>query len=740
MSASNAPGGHTGIFAAAPGRTEVPAQAASDLLSRFARAIQRATIYPTGHPATRVATAPFVDTLTVLLRGFPQVVIGVTTDHMFVGTSTEDAVPHDMPWLSSRLSALDIATIRFDSALSVEDVEGLIGWIASTEDAPDTEPPRFAGCQVTKIDYAATRFSERAADTSRLTPEEVAWRSISRALLADWSEASDDEAPETAALPTVLASHVRRVIDLREGTGVTDLTTKLVGLNGQLAALPEDVRATVKSRLSEFVSALSPELRGQLLTVAPTNDSERLQFLTQMLDHLPRALVLEVINGVELVRGGTSHQFLSMMLKLTTVAASDAHLAEALELRYAGAGVPPDAVYLEPPRVRQLLEEVLSQQPGDRHDTNPEDYQARLDQLSTAPVERYEFVLEEARYLPSDDPAAASAHVGRIALMLLQAGSDDERQAACLDRLRQELPKYLSSGELELLADAAVQLVALSLREAPELAERANDALQFFTAPDTVRAVLHALVHSEDDPPAWLMMLARAGQHDFAEALFDLLGSAPDPHLRSRAAAILPALDFEVVRNAMTTVYRRRPASAKALLSTTFESTGLPLVVDVSHVFLGDRDVAVRLEAYRLLFAGQLSSARMDAVLRKAFDDEDLSVVDLALDEVQHLPPAVGVRPLARFLDSISPAHLEKQLHRAVQLLAAFRTDESRAALIDGLADRHRRLDAPSRRVSRTIASVLERNGTDAAVEAARAWRKSPAGMLSRVVGDGGDA
>jgi hypothetical protein len=199
---SNAPTGHTGFVAAPTERSDVPAQAANDLLTRFARAIQRATIYPTGHPATRVATAPLVDTLTVLLRGFPQVIVGVTTDHMFVGTGTEDAVAHEMPWLSARLSALDIATIRFDSALSVADVEGLIGWIASAEDAPATEPPRFAGCQVTKIDYAATRFSERAVDTSRLRPEEVAWRSISRALLADWSPAEDGEEPDTAAVPS----------------------------------------------------------------------------------------------------------------------------------------------------------------------------------------------------------------------------------------------------------------------------------------------------------------------------------------------------------------------------------------------------------------------------------------------------------------------------------------------------------------------------------------------------------
>ena len=738
MRANHGTGTHPVLHADPTGGTEVPIQAARDLLARFARAIQRATIYPDGHPATRVATAPLVDTLNVLLRVFPQIIIGVTTERLFVGTTRDDAQPHESSWLSARLSALDIATVGFDRALSAEDVAGVVAWIARAGDATSSataEPPTLTGCQVTKIDFSATRFRDAALDPDQCGREQVAWRTISRALLRDWGdeEAASHEAGELADL-------VLRDIDRQEGTGIGELTTRLVGLTRQLDALPDGVRGSIKGRLAELVAALSPELRGQLLTASPTQSPEKLEMLAELLDRLPRPLVLEVIEGLDLARGRTSHQFLSLMLKLTTVSAADARLAEALEGKCAAAGIPRDIVYVEAPRARLLLEELLTPRAGDVAGVNPIEYQDQLERMSVSESRPSEYAIDPAHHLDPQDPSVLSAQLDRIAILLLNTGGEDVQDVACIERLRAQLPQHLENGDLQLIADAAVQFAALSAKAAPVVAERAAACLEFFVEPPTVRAALRALLQGPEEPSPSLVILARAGQSVFAEAALGLLSRASDPAIQQRVAAILPVLDFDVLRPAVLSVYRRQLDLARVLLPAMASSTGLPLVADVSYIFLADRDPAVRLEAYRLLFGSRLSAARMESVLRKALEDDAPRVVEFALEELQRLQVPVGARAIAHFIDAAMPSRFETQQRHAALVLAGFRTHEALHALVGVLADRHRRLDAPARRVSRAVAAALERSGHAEGLAAARAWRRSPAGILSRVVGDGGDA
>ena len=318
---------------------------AHDLLSRLARAIQRALIYPPGHPSIAPATAPFVEALHALLTTMPRVVVGVTSDRLFVGTSSDAASACEVPWLSVRLASRDISEIRFDAGVSSRDAERIVAWLARGEqDADARQPPDVAGVHVTFLDFAGLRFRDGAATGDAADPAVAAWRNVTRRLAGDWFGTGGDVPLD----PTDLARYMLNVVDQFEGAGLRHFSDRVSRLSADMAGLPADARAAIKVRLAEFMSALSPELRAQILGASPSDDPGKLKVLGEMIDQLPRPDLLEVIRRLEFSRGGSTSQFISFMLKLSTVAATNARVAAALEARYEEEGLPPDLVSAEP--------------------------------------------------------------------------------------------------------------------------------------------------------------------------------------------------------------------------------------------------------------------------------------------------------------------------------------------------------------------------------------------------------
>jgi hypothetical protein len=73
---------------------------------------------------------------------------------------------------------------------------------------------------------------------------------------------------------------------------------------------------------------------------------------------------------------------------------------------------------------------------------------------------------------------------------------------------------------------------------------------------------------------------------------------------------------------------------------------------------------------------------------------------------------------------------------RAVEILAEVGTREARDVLVKALASRRRALGAGARAVAREIAATLRRIGDEPSEAAVRAWRRSIAGLWSRLVRD----
>ena len=715
-----------------PAPAELPAAEARELVVRLSKALQRAAIYPEGHPSVLRSADPFLETLRSLLRVSPTVVVGITREAVFVGTDPQHVRPHAAPWLTARLSGQNIASLTFDDTLSVEEARRVLAWIAKGDTlAPDVAAPAFEGCEIACVDFSSARFRESRLADVHLSPEELAWRAIACGLLG----ISKPDTVEVPTSPAELASWVRSAIEQLEGTGVQDVSDRLVSAGIRLDTLPDPVRASVKAKLSAFVSALSPELRGQVLTASPSDAPEKLALLTHVVDHLPSAQVVDVVRSLAFTRGSSTHQFMSLMLKLTGLSASDGGVADALEARLKQEGLAGNALAADQRQIVATLEELLRPRLGDVAGVNPESYQRRLETLSASSAEPVAHRYDASRHVDPGDGEAVAAQTGRIAIQLLRADASPGDTPAFCERLRAQLPGYLAAHDFELLGDIALQLMALSPGEAPTGGAGAGAVLDFYSEPGTVDVVLEALLEGPPDIPAPLMVLARAAGAGFVEALLRALQARPTTQAWTRAAALLPDLDFDVIRAAFARAYKLDPSHARGLLSLVHASSGLPVVVDVAPLFLADADPAVRLDAYRLLFACRLSPGRMDALLRKALEDDSAAVVRLALDDAERRSPGPRPETLARFLDADSP-HPDLQ-RRAAAILGAQRTPESRDAMIGLLARRTRTLDGHARLVSRRLALALEALDDEGARRAARAWLWSPAGMLSRVMGDG---
>jgi hypothetical protein len=704
-----------------------------ELLVRLGRAVQRATIYPPSHPAVRTATSPVYAEIGALLGAHPQVVIGITTERLLVGTGDAPPAEFEVSWLSKRLAARGIASIAFDRSLEADDTMRLVSWLAHGEElAPGVTPPAFSGVVVVPVDMSHARFREAPMQEDDAAEANIVWRAMARALVGDWPALLEDEPPAPAAV----ASRALELIDINEGTGVSELAGRLFGLAPEVTALGPNVEETVKRRLGEFVGALSPELRGQLLTVAPSDDPAKLELLTQLIDRFPRAQVMEVISNLQVTPGDTNQKFLAMLVKLVNVAAADPLLTEAVEERFRQAGLPADIAYLEAPEAQRVLEELFAKSIQAGGSPTPASYQNKLDEISRSTTGG------PRRYDPGRnvDPASAddvALEVGHIALQLLGDGEIVDR-VACLGRVEGSLPRFLTAGRFDTLVrvhEACERLTAEADVDR-RVVELAGKITQFFPAPDTVTATVEAIGKGVVSPGATLYGLARAAGTPLVAGLVDAVGERREGDARGRFAQALLSLDPDVVRAVVTTTYRREPGKARSLLAAV-SGLGVAALGDVAILFIGDDDNAVRFDAFRILFENGLSPARSETVLRKALEDRSPRIVDLALAELAARAPSTGPALLGGFLSLRSSADWERHQRRAVALLLQAGTPAACAVLVDALGRRHRRLGGAARRVSFDIVEGLEDRGDAAEGRAVHAYRRSPAGLLGRLLGQG---
>ncbi|MGE3841868.1 MAG: hypothetical protein AB7I50_09800 [Vicinamibacterales bacterium] len=719
-----------------PAADAAASHTAAEVLLRLNRAVQRAMIYPPEHPVVRQAIAPFAEVTAVMLAETPRFVLFVSRHTLLIVRGEVAPESLTLPWLSSRLSDRGLASITITDALGEASAAGLVAWLARPAQEDDA-PPRLPGVQFSWRSYAHARFTEHVTGAAVASDAGVLWQGMVHGLAADWLDLEGNEAShgdfdidQLADDPVALAKFARNTLLTQEGMGVSAIANRIVSFGGRLGELSEAGRAVVRQKLAQFIAELAPELRGQLLRILPGDSPEKIATLSEVVDELPRTLVLEVLQGIDLEPGGQPSSFITLMTKMVHLSIGDSDMQQALGRTFKRAGLPDDILNKQEDQLRTALERIFTT-PIDRESMSAE-YREQLDALLARRVEPMAY---DGSHLYSPMRADhLSVEVPRIAIAVLSACPLGSDAAILLERARAAGPAMLAADDLDslaLLANVACS-VSSSAAASSEEVQSARTTLAFLAQP----AVVELFMKHVDDPYATLPLAAgelfKSGGLPVVSAALDRLVSSASPVVHSRVIGLLAQLDAAVLKVALTQARTQGRITSRVVLGLLCHQE-IGHVVEIADLFSYDEDPELRLQAYKVIFA-ESQASRTERALRRALEDRNHHVVELAVNEVSARQEPSGVRALGQLLSRLGDGSLERAQKRGIAMLAQLGTPAAREALSTALAGRGRAFDRTSRRVSLQIVRALEASRDDASIAAAAAWRWSPAGLVSLVL------
>jgi hypothetical protein len=606
------------------GAGSLPAQAAArsvatlsrdlaDFLVEFSIVLHKRAMYPLGHPHLQESTERFVARLELLLASRDSLAIGVARHQLIVAGTATDPRNALLSDLARRLHRHRVATIRFESGLSLSEIDDLLGGLASD--------PRADGPYGLRPGMGSgwTRLRLQPPELSRLflqddddataadTPGGALWLGLAHlALCGDGGEAQDaddpllvaraiDTQPQNVAYDRVVLDYLGQMAD---------------EMSGRQGAWEPRVRESV----SRLVASLKPETLRRVLQ-AGADHAERRQFALTAAEVLAVDAVIEVVEAAASTTGHSiSHQLLRLLHKF-------AHHAEHGPQRGRA-----EAESMLRRNVAQLITE------WDLEDPNPSNYTAVLDGMT--------------RQSPQD---AAAAEGGldcdpeAVIQIALECDCGGPRVYAALDAL---VEQQRLSAAVELLARAPAGAVAEAL-------------WRHIATPGRLRAELAA---PRPDFVAVEGLVCRLGPAA-TEALLDLLEQANDRAVRARALRLLVSIGPGVAAAATARLPRAPWYVQRNLLALFRQLRTWPN--DFSAVtYARHPELRLRREAYKLLL--EFPAHRASAIIH-GLDDESPEIVTLVVRAAVDDCPPEALRAIERFTDDWRrPAELRAIAVRAL--------------------------------------------------------------------------
>jgi hypothetical protein len=706
-----------------------------EALVRLNRAVQRACIYPPGHPAIPAAVKVFVESLGLALAERPVLRVGVAPDRLVVDGVSLDERRVALSWLTEQLRDRGLASFAIDRGVVEAELVRFVEWLARPvpqgKDSGNRagDAPGFAGITLARVDYGKARFvdspNDKAHDPARL------WQALASSLTAGWYFDDRPLPEDPEALARELSAHVLR----NEGLGATPLLARIEATGGHLPHLPTVVRAALRRRFSVFVAALTPDLRSQLLRIDKDTSRLKVDFLAEVMDELPDTLVLEVLADLDLGGGPPPRHLLNLFNKLIGVATVDPLSRELAETKLQSLGMPAGLTALEPAKVEGALREVFDA----RADyANPEAYQERLEALSReGPGDTMHY--ESRHYEDPRDSNEVKTHVSCIVLRLLVAEPDRPEAAGQMRRLLADLPDDIASGRFDTIYQRTTALAEILARATGVAEEARQDAAEYLARtkePGFVAALLKAAEDDLGPSPAGVVGLFRAAGLDAACAAFDRLAELPPGEGHERICELIFLLETEAFNEAVARLRSTGSPSLRVIFSL-LRHPGSPLGPDLVLTFLANKDRAMRLEAFQWLLAGDVAVAQLPRLLAKALADPDAEIVALGIERAALVGGPSSARALAAFLSGWLAGGLSPELgKKATFALAALPGPEGGDALRQLLLTRRMSLSVAAVRRSMVLEAGLIRVGDDEAVAAVRSFRRSPAGWVSLLLSE----
>jgi hypothetical protein len=714
-----------------------PSKTIVEALVRMGRAVQKATIYPQGHPAIPGAVEHFLEVLPGALEGRPALSLGIAVDQFLI-----DGVPLDekqgvISWLAQHLHERGLASITFAGTLQEAVVVSFVRWLAgSTESERERpDPPAFDGITMVRFDYARARFGEDPAEADGTERDAVrAWHAVMGGMAegcgletSGWT--SDD--------PAEMAKEVNDLLQKQEGPGVRSIASRVIAMGATLSNVPEHLRAPLKRRLGAFIGSLTPALREQLLRVDPNSSRQKLEFVTELIDVLPKTTVIDVLGTLDKSGAHVPHQFITLMNKLIGVSAQDATLRREVGGKLETMGVPRALMDREPEKVKDVLTEVM--QSRIEKTWNPESYQALLEELSARKVAGATTVTS-SRYADPKDGEGNRAHVSEIALRLLVARPDAPEASDFVKCLEEDAPRAVGCGRFEQVHEAASTLrrMAGGVGElSQELQQQVQGYLSTFTREEQVRKIIAAAEEGEGlVPPAILGLFLLAGS-EAVDAALKRLAEIQDGPEREPITQLLVAADPE----AFTAAVGRKRGEGWAVLRVLFpvlHRIGGTRAVDLAMTFVGNEDARIRVDALRVLIACDSRPGQAFRYLERAVADESPRVVAFAVSQARQTGGSDMTYLLGTFLNTEARNANDYDLRvQTIWALAAFRTPEARDILINMLSRRKIALWVNDQRISDALEGALVQIGDAVSEAAVRRWRISPSRWISMLLVSG---
>src|SRR5438552_10677984 len=140
-----------------------------EALVRMGRAVQKANIYPEGHPAVPGAVDNFLEALSEALEDKTTLSLGIAVDRFLVDGEPLEEKQGVLPWFASHLHERGLASIEVESTLREDTMVRFVRWLAKplNQFEPVDVETSFEGIVLKKFDYSRARFAEDpAADAS----------------------------------------------------------------------------------------------------------------------------------------------------------------------------------------------------------------------------------------------------------------------------------------------------------------------------------------------------------------------------------------------------------------------------------------------------------------------------------------------------------------------------------------------------------------------------------------------
>jgi hypothetical protein len=757
-----------------------------DAVIRLTRLVQRAAIYPAGHPTVRLLLAPFLEAVAPFTDGTRPLRLAVLRDRLIAAAGDAPPQEHESKWLAGQLHGRGVSTIVLEGAVDAEELLAFARWLSGPAQAGE-RPNTPGGLAVSFVDYTGAAFDEAPGlvDTGDALG---AWQRIAATLVGDGfggqgggyggGDASQlagltglgNALGATGALgnallggggpggpgatsasgeasggpggvrgggpvldPQAVASAIQSELALSEGTGVSAATERLLVAGTRLGRLSPAEQAAVKQRLADVVDRLPDEVRHQLLRVAPNDDPRKCDLLSAVLDDLPTQRLLDLVPRVDMKRGTHVSPFLTFLVRLCSVAAREASVSEAVETQLGRFNLPTDLVHADSDHVRAVLEQAFSQT-AEHYTSIGELYQSSVNEFSIS----FEASADsEVRRLidAGQDGRATTEHAARIAIALVRLDPRDASTVSCLSFARDAATKTLAGdGKLSLLAELAA-VASLVAETSPDSSTHTlvQECLALCRQPMALEQLINAIGEHLGGPSDTLTALFLASGLSGTVLAVTRMTDLPDGAFRDRLGELVARQELDVVRTALTRL--RKDDHPVMIVLNTLRVIDPIRAPELCRLFIRDPDAGIRRLSLDMLREAPLSPSKRERVMIQAMVDHDADVALTALADLCANQTPSGLAALTRYLSRVDDRELEQLQIAAVDLLCDRWSGGASDVVATALLNRRHIFNGGPRRVSQVMVTALSAKPDLQGQAAARAWQRSAAGLWSTVLG-----